>query len=313
MLLTKELKEGYLFENAGPFKDDTDITLIIGSDGIGTHASILLCRFHKLDPNLNKRERRELFCTVWGSLNLRKFECRRSGGSSGLILDEPTNLMKKFMSDHGASPRSGKGSVWIQGRDTWYLYYIGTMDGQLKRFKYTNPVPGGKFQFKSFHLEQYTFLNDFLSVKPLTALIIEAIQGIVMNKDGFRVRITPQAVAMELSTIMKIQTSLSCARAGATEDLPHSLTRVPDEFLDMGQKKGFYALYNHTYVKYTLVCHSVGFHLDYFKGRKPTIENKVCFEILNNRVPAKIIRKSHPHGRSGGSSGKHFVFAILDW
>ena len=313
MLLTKELKEGYLFENAGPFKDDTDITLIIGSDGIGTHASILLCRFHKLDPNLNKRERRELFCTVWGSLNLRKFECRRSGGSSGLILDDPTNLMKKFMSDHGASPRSGKGSVWIQGRDTWYLYYIGTMDGQLKRFKYTNPVPGGKFQFKSFHLEQYTFLNDFLSVKPLTALIIEAIQGIVMNKDGFRVRITPQAVAMELSTIMKIQTSLSCARAGATEDLPHSLTRVPDEFLDMGQKKSFYALYNHTYVKYTLVCHSVGFHLDYFKGRKPTIENKVCFEILNNQVPTKILKRSHPHGRSGGSSAKHFVFAILDW
>ena len=313
MLLTKELKEGYLFKKAGPFKDNPDITLIIGSDGIGTHASILLCRFHKLDPNLNNRERRELLCTVWGSLNSKKFECRRSGGSSGLILDEHTNLIKKFMSDHGTCPRSGKGSVWIQGRDTWFLYYIGTMDGEIKKFKYTNPVPGGKFQFKAFHLEQFRFLNDFLSVKPKTALIIEAIQGIIMNKEGFRVDITPQAVATELATITNIQTSLSCARAGVTEDVPLALREVPDEFLELRPKSAFYALYNHKYVKYTVVCHSVGFHLDYFKGRKPTIENKVCFEILNNRVPIENLRKSHPHGRSGGSTSSHFVFAILDW
>ena len=70
--------------------------------------------------------------------------------------------------------------------DTWYLYYIGTYHGKLKTCQYTNPVPGGSFHFDSICLKKYRFLCEFISIKPITALIIDSLQVQIMKKETFK-------------------------------------------------------------------------------------------------------------------------------
>ena len=62
-----------------------------------------------------------------------------------------------------------------------------------------------------------------------------------------------------------------------------------------------------------MVVHSVGFHLDSFADKCPSLENKFCVELLQDQINQKMLTNTHPHGRGGGSTGKHFVFGLLDW
>ena len=305
--------DGYLFRDSGPFTNVPDVTLIIGSDGIGSYASILLCRFHKLAPSLSGVEKENLFLAAWYSLKSTKFECRRSGGSSGLTSSTPKNVMSKFISTPGTTPRFGKGSIWIRGRETWFVYYIGTYDGKVKKVKYSNPVPGGSFKLKPPVLEKHSFLLDFISIKPITARIVEAIQIKILNNNKIGVWITPQAVAREVMNITKTEMVLSCSQNGTTDRLPSHLKSVPHQLLRRNRKLVFYTIYNRDHVNYTMVCHPVGFHQDHFLEDKPTLENKVCFEMHQSRIPKKLIHQLYPNGRGGGESSTSFVFAILDW
>lgn len=311
ILTSREIDEGYLFQNFGSFSVAPDVTMIVGSDGEGTQASVLLCRFHNLVPSLSNIEKNSLFKHVWDSLKSTKFESKRSGGSSGLT--QGNNVFKRFVSNPGTSPRNGKGSVWIQGRHVWYLYYIGTFDGKSKNFAYTNPVPGGSFHFKVNALERFPFLLDFVSTKPFTALLIDWIQPRIKHKPGFRIQIAPQAVESELMKITDTECLLSCTRAGISHNLSDNKRTVPDAIMKMNRKAAFYSVYSQYHVKYTLICHPVGFHLDYFANNLPSIENKVCFEISKEFLPDDTIYNSNPNGRGGCSSDNLFVFAILDW
>ncbi len=272
-----------------------------------------MCRFHKLDPSLTGIKKENIFKAAWFSLKSHKFECRRSGGSSGLTSKSPKNVMSKFMSTSGTTPRFGRGAVWIQAKETWYVYYIGTFDGKVKKVRYTNPVPGGQFKFKSPILEQYSFLHDFISIRPITARIVQAIQIRILNNKKIKVWITPQAVAKEVMNITKTETVISCSRNGM--DLPPllGLKRVPPPLLRRNKKLLFYTIYNRDHVNYTMVCHPVGFHQDHFEDDSPTLENKVCFELHSSRIPKKIVNQLYPNGRGGGQSSSSFVFAILDW
>ncbi len=307
----KELKEGYLFQNHGHFNYVPDVTIIIGSDGFGSHASILLCRFHKLSPSLTKAQKQSLFMEAWSSLKRSKYESTRSGGSSGLT--EKNNYFQTFLSEPGICPRNSKGSVWIRGRHDWFLYYIGTFDGKLKKFKYTNPVPGGTFLFKQSAIIENPFLHDFMKARPLTALLIEWIQPRVTNKEGFGVQITPHAVAAELLHLKETLTHLSDSIAGIPLDLTPSRQRVPSDLREMSRKHAFFFLYCRNHVRYTLVCHPVGFHLDYFAENVPKLENKVCFKLPLACLPHGKLSDSHPYGRGGDPSTSQFVYAILDW
>ena len=120
-----ELRRSYLFSGVGPKTKDSnnqnkrDITLIIGSDDGSDYGSILLCRFHKFDANLNEVQKEALLSSTWDALNSRKFECRRTGGSSGTISLQSSKSIKKLIKTPGSSPRNGHGSIWIQGTDTW--------------------------------------------------------------------------------------------------------------------------------------------------------------------------------------------------
>ncbi len=308
---SEELRDGYLFRGSGPYNKKPDVTLIIGSDGPGSYASILLCRFHNLSPGLKVDQKDLVFRTAWDSLKISKFECRRSGGSSGLTSANPD--IKTFISVHGTTPRCGKGAVWVQGRDSWFVYYIGTYDGKVKRVKYTNPVPGGSFKFKDRFVETNPFLRDFISIRPITARMIEVLQPRLLNNSNFKVWSTPQAVSNEVMNITKTQTIISCCRNGRGDSMPPGLKKMPRHLSGKRKNIIFYSLYNRDHVNYTLVCHPVGLHTDRFRDDKPTLENKVCFEIQTTKIPKEGVRRRYPNGRGGGTSSSSFVFAILDW
>ena len=230
-----------------------------------------------------------------------------------MISDQPDNLIKKIITNPGSCPRNGKGTVWIRGVDTWYLYYIGTYHGKLKTCQYTNPVPGGSFHFDSICLKKYRFLCEFISIKPITALIIDSLQVQIMKKDAFKVCITPQAVRAELMNIAVTQQVMLYSQTGNKDKLPLDLEKCDDGLLATSPFLAFYTVYNRDHVKFTMVCHAVGLHLDSFSQKLPSLENKTCFEILNCRIPESVLINSHPHGRGGGSTSLHFVFALLDW
>ena len=306
----EELKDGYLFADSGPF-ETPDITIILGSDIGGSYASILLCRFHSFDPKLSILTKHELFKDLWSSLNANKFECRRSGGSSGFISNSADNVIQKFMRQPGSTPRNGTGAVWIKGLDTWYVYYIGTYDGIGKECKYTNPVPGGSFFLNHRILKKHPFLLKFISTKPLAATIIQAIQRKLLGNDNFKVTITPQAVAEELRNIAETRQVILASSTPNIAEPPLGLKTVP-KYLVGNDMFIFYAIYSMLFVKWTLVAHSVGLHKDDFKDGMASLENKMCVRMNRREISPKMLFNTHPHGRGGGSSDE-FVFAILDW
>ena len=178
-----ELSNSYLFCGKGPqFHNSTsklDISLILGMNKGSSYASILLCRFHKLHANLSTKAKSNLMSCLWKKLKLRKYECRRTGGSSGVLSSTPPNLgnalIRELMRFPGACPRNGVGSIWIRGIDAWFLYYIGTTDGVAKQCCYTNP-------FQVVH-------SHFISTKPITAVLITSLAKKLKNRKEFCVHI----------------------------------------------------------------------------------------------------------------------------
>ena len=308
-----ELLDSYLFEKTGPFKRKVDITIILGTDSVcSSFGSILLCRFHKVKCYLSHKEKEDLLSSVWQSMKNNKFECRRTGGSSGLISSTKENVVKKLMSHPGSAPRNGKGVIWIRGIDTWYLYYIGTYENEVKQCQYTNPVPGGSFRFHHKSIKKHQILAEFISIKPIAALIVQGIQGKLNESIEFNTSITPQAISAELMNISETQSVMMTAQSGSTDNLPLDLKPIPK------QMKGnpwvlFYSIYNRDHVKFTMVAHPVGYHLDSFKHKIPSLENKFCVEMLQDRINQKMLFNSNPHGRGGGRTANHFVYGLLDW
>ena len=305
-----ELERGYLFSGTGPRvkRFVPDITLIIGSDNGSKYGSILLCRFHKFQANLTTIEKTQLLSTAWNALDNRKHECRRTGGSSGIITTESASNIRKLMSISGSAPRCGLGTIWIQGTHTWFLYYMGTLEGVVKTCKYTNPVPGGSFRLlRNEPIQSLSFLKMFISTKPLTAAIVVAI------KERLGILVTPQAVNAELKNMEETRLVLESMKDESCP-LPLDLN-APTDLKKSYQLKedGYYSVYNQNFIKYTLVLHPVGFHRDTFADGIPSLENKVGFKIITSAVPFFKSVAEFPYGRGGGSEQEPFVFAILDW
>ena len=78
---------------------------------------------------------------------------------------------------------------------------MGTLDGEVKTCKYTNPVPGGSFRLKHKPIVSFPFLKYFISIKPITATIISTLEDRLMSNPDFRIRVTPQAIIAELKNI----------------------------------------------------------------------------------------------------------------
>ena len=72
----------------------------------------------------------------------------------------------------------------------------------------------------------------------------------------------------------------------------------------INRKLNFYLFYSANYIKFTLVEHSVGRHLDIFAEDRPSLENRVCFAY-----------KSVGRGATGrgGAGPQFYCYALLDW
>ena len=152
--------------------------------------------------------------------------------------------------------------------------------------------------------EEYNFLLDFVSTKPLAATIISTIEGEGMPN----IKICPVAVEEELTNVRH-------AKAFLAKFLKDSKARNPEKNLPtyFHNKIMFYQFYATTYLNFTLVQHPVGRHLDVFSDGKPSLENRVLFSYeLNKNNESMVANSGYRYGRGG--CGKHrFCFGLLDW
>ena len=101
---------------------------------------------------------------------------------------------------------------------------------------------------------------------------MQGIQGKLNECNDFHMSITPQAISAELMNISETQNVMKTKMSGSADSLPLDLKPIPK------QMKGnlwllFYSIYNRDHVKFTMVVHPVGFHLDAFADKRPSLEN----------------------------------------
>lgn len=183
-----------------------DVSLVVGYGAPSNDGNLLLCRFHRMTPNISKKKKqntRVLLQDLQEQLKNNGLERRRAGGSSGEV-----NYSKELhilLQSHNSSPRCSKGTVFLRDRDNlkWHLFYLGTKDGGVKYSYYTNPVPGGSFKMPSKLLQKYDCLREFASIRPMAALVLEAVQrNIQHTKTKIPVNtVCPVAVEQELKYI----------------------------------------------------------------------------------------------------------------
>eukprot|EP00979_Chaetoceros_neogracilis_P017415 scaffold10219_cov275-Chaetoceros_neogracile.AAC.3 len=285
-----DIPHHYLFD--ADTSKDNDVTIIIGYDSKESSiGSLLLFRFHKLDPTFDGDETaRTLLKKLSINLNNDGFERRRSGGSSG-FLSYNANLFE-MMSTPNFAPRCAKGCVILpdQNRLAIHVYYIGTQDGVLKYVQYTTPQHGGSFVMPPGLIEEQTLLQDFFMVKPLSAMILLAMK----DQHPRKLQVTPKAVENELLL---------------AEEAHRHVASI--EAVDKLRCKIEYYQYISNKVKCTLVQHPVGRHLDIFANHEPALENRICFHCeLSDKE--KLATGSSRYGRGGFGTNYH-SYAILDW
>lgn len=284
-----------------------DATLIVGHEENEGYASILLCRFHNLSPELkNHMSTRELLQDLQKHLKNDGLERRRMGASSGYVTY--SKEFKKLMKTSNSSPRCSKGAVWLRDASNlkWNLYYIGTKDKEAscKYTYYTNPQPGGSFVMKPSMYLKYDFLLDFTGTKALAASLVKAVEAAVKDKpDTLQLSICPIACNEELW-------QASTTRDFLLNFLQHSTT----SYTEFQKKQLYYHFYSANFVNFTLVMHPVGRHLDVFADGKPSLENRVCFAFNLDKYGHTNISNTGTSGYGRGGCGMGmFCFALLDW
>jgi hypothetical protein len=301
-----DLMSSYYFDSTKLSK--VDATLIVGDDGANEgYASILLCRFHNLSPELrNNISSKELLRDLQEHLKNDGFERRRMGGSSGYVTY--SMALKKLMKTPNSSPRCSKGVVWLRDASNlkWNLYYIGTKgtEASCKYTYYTNPQPGGSFVMKPSMYLKYDFLLDFTGAKALAASLVKGVEAAVKGKPNMlQLSICPIACDEELW-------QARTAREFLLNFLQHSKT----SYTEFQKKQLYYQFYSANFVNFTLVMHPVGRHLDVFADEKPSLENRVCFAFNLDKYGHTNISNTGTsgYGRGGCGMGK-FCFALLDW
>ena len=279
-----------------------DVSIIIGTEGNENASSLLLCRFNKFNPMHGmKRELtpNNLFLSLYKSLSNNGIERQRTGGSSGYL--QFSDELRRLLATSNSTPRCSKGSVWLRSHDNlkWFIFYIGTRDGETKQTYYTNPRPGGSFNIDPQLLKRYQCLRHFASTKAIAALLL---CELTKDPDIMKYPVCPTAVASELQHI---------------EHTRHYIKTLTAE--KHGVLKGteietlFYQYYSSKFLNYTLVMHPVGRHIDVFADGLPSLENRMCFLLKeNHEKKEKLWNLGTKYGRGGGGPNK-FCFALLDW
>ena len=304
-----EVRSSFYF-NSKLVPKHVDVSLLIGYDNTKEDtASILLCRFHKMNPSfkLKKQNSKSLLKDLQNELKNDGLERRRVGGSSGKI--GFTKEMKLLMKTHNSSPRCSKGVVWLKDKSDlkWHLFYLGTKDGDLKYTYYTTPRPGGSFLMPPDKFETYHFLQDFASTKALAAIIVTKLES-NPERPFPNLRICPIAVAEELANATASREFL---KAFIQKDSAPKNQKPPADKRII--KLMFYQFYALHFLNFTLIMHAVGRHLDSFSENKPSLENRICFTFpLNDYKKTELSNTGYRYGR-GGAGMDVFCYALLDW
>jgi hypothetical protein len=259
---------------SGNTRSDCDGTILEGMTSSGTRTHLLLMRWHasKEISSLTKGQQMMLYEDIQKLLPRCGFEAIRKGGSSG-----ETKVSKeflKFLRAPGNLPRKAYGMKFIRKKLHWAILYISTGKPDRKAVNYegyAQPQSGGSFDVPRKLFEKYPALQAFVACKYYAALVIDQLNHASITN------IQPAAIRHELQELEE-------AAQYATESL--------DIIAFLGGRN-----------KHTMVCHPVGYHLDVFNDKLPSLENRVCF-VHPRLAPAC--------GRGGAGPGV-FVWALLDW
>ena len=282
----------YLFQP----KTDCDISFIIGYNEGTDRGSILLLRFHRLCKDLVRKVSGNASIQMWkkmfSQLKNDGIERFRKGGSSGYASYDL--LLNKLMSTPNSSPRNSPGVIWLLDKHLllFHAFYVNTSECEVKHVTYSTPRIGGSFQMQSTLIKESDLLQQFIMTKPLAAVIIKEIER---KRYGKRicneVRVCPHAVNNELENASKAREYVN----GLYNDMSKHCTE---------RKRDFYQFYSKKFVKFTLVSHPVGQHLDAFPNKNPSLEIRLCF--------THAVDSSGSYGR-GGNGLHNFTWALLDW
>lgn len=290
-----------------------DATIVIGYDPLQPNStgSLLLFRFHHMDPNIRKdSEKKRLLQCLQTLLKNNGIERKRTGGSSGYI--NYSRALKTMMATNNSTPRKSKGVVFLrQACDTaWDMFYVPTNreESAIVSCAYSNPVPGGNFQMEDWMFEEFPFLMKFASTKPLAALILKELPSIVVNDDVPQLSLNPIAIREELENIHAVR---ELTRNFITR---HNRMHPTDQIAAGSAREmiEFYKIYSYNFLMFTLVLHAVGLHKDIFADGEASLENRCCFFFKLQEGETKVSNTGTPTGR-GGKGNNHYGFALLDW
>lgn len=279
-------------ENNSSIKIDV-IILVTQKNEHGLQNLLLMRYFCFPIRQFNNEKKQWLFLKLFGDLKSKNngLERTRTGGSSGNT--EYNKELFQLMKTCNSSPRFSSGVIWLRQQKFWKIFYRGTKDGLVKSFKYCAPKIGGQFDLDITLLTKYTFFREFLSTKPYSAVIIEAL--------SLKRCVSPVAINEELK-------KMNAVHAFVFDDEKDYEIRNKEMGNALIQ---YYNQYSSKYNHYTLVTHPVGRHNDTFEDSNTSkLENRFCMHFNPKSISSKII--SRPYGR-GGNGVDSFVFAVLDW
>ena len=290
-----------------------DATIVVGYDAMNpsSNGALLLFRFHRMDPNIQKdSEKKRLLQCLQTLLKNNGIERKRTGGSSGFI--QYTRALKTMMATNNSTPRKSKGVVFLrQACDTaWDIFYVPTNrdESTIVRCAYSNPVPGGNFQMEDWMFDQFPFLMKFASTKPLAALILKELPAVIQHDDVPQIVLNPKAIAEELENIRAVR---ALTRSFI---LRHNQSNPSDKIVAGSAREmcEFYKIYSYNFLMFTLVLHAVGLHKDTFADGEISLENRCCFFFKLHDGETKVSNTGAATGR-GGKGDSYYGFALLDW
>ena len=190
-----EVRKFYYFQDNDPVKTEFDVTLIIGYEIGCTVGSVLLMRFNPscnlvIPKFSNTHEKVEFEQRLFSNLlpKLNGIERKRTGGSSGQF--RYSKELMTLLHTTNLTPRNSKGVVWLRAKNDLgiHAFWIETKSLSLRpsvrHCFYSTPRRGGSFYMDDAILNdrRYQFLLDFVLVKPLGAIIIDAIHQKLARK-----------------------------------------------------------------------------------------------------------------------------------
>ena len=287
------VRNSYFVSCDHPPSADIDITIIAGEDSMSPSIDLplLLMRFHNLESNAGSFGEDFFHAAKEGQEGLKCgkdfWEVNRSGGSSGRTSNPFDDLLLKFMNQHHASsPRKTSSCKIIQNPDSYTVHWLcAQKKGSLKpkKFSYTPPRIGGNFKVTTKAFVRFPYLKHFSKHKALSALLLEEVNRV----HGFG--IATHSAAAEIVNLSQGWDILNNI----------SMDEMSSETIE-----DYIALSYNEFNKHSIVAYDVGYHIDVFGDKQPSLENKVVFGI--RLLPGQGC------GR-GGKDGSMFHYALLDW